>query len=427
MTAPPSVLVAGGGPAGTAAAITLASAGVEVTLLDRARFPREKCCGDGLTTGGLRRLAAIGLDPRAVASFTPVDALYASSPSGRVVRVPLVGPVGPVGTYAAVARRSDLDAALIDLARAAGATIVEGDGVSAIGPAPRGTGIAVTRTSGVVHQAQVIFAADGARSTVRRLVREREGAPPAAAGALAGRDAWFAYRQYASGVSARAATELWVRFDPALLPGYGWSFPLGGDRVNVGIGVPRQSGTSGKALKRSWNEVISSPFFGALLGGGATLEGAVRAWPIPTGVRRQDLTAWSGRILFLGDAAATADPFSGEGIAQALESGVLAARAFLSGGTTGAAAAYESAVARALFTEQRISRAARALLSSPLGARAALRGTAARPWITTAVGRWLYEEFPRAALAHPRSWRQLRDVMPGAFGDVSIGASRSSG
>jgi len=191
VTVPLSVLVAGGGPAGSAAAITLASAGVDVTVLDRARFPREKCCGDGLTTGGLRRLAALGLDPRAVGSFTPVDALYASSPSGRVVRVPLVG---PTGTYAAVARRFDLDAALIELARAAGATIVEGDGVTAIGPAPRGTGVAVTSASGVVHHPQVVLAADGARSTVRRLVRERDGAPPAAAGALAGRDAWFAYR-----------------------------------------------------------------------------------------------------------------------------------------------------------------------------------------------------------------------------------------
>lgn len=418
MTVRSSVLVVGGGPAGTAAAITLASAGVDVTIVDRARFPREKCCGDGLTTGALRRLAAIGLDPRMVGSFTPVDALYASSPSGRVVRVPLSG---PRGTYAAVARRSDLDAALLELARSAGATVVDGDGVSAVGPAPHGSGVEVTTASGAVHHAPLLLAADGARSTVRRLVRVRDGVGPDNAGALAGRDAWFAYRQYASGVSERAARELWVRFDPALLPGYGWSFPLGNGRVNLGIGVPRQHGASGRDLKRSWTDVISSSFFGALLGGGATLDGSVRAWPIPTGVRHRDLSTWDGRILFLGDAAATADPFTGEGIAQALESGILAARAVLSGGRAGAADVYGSAIAHALFTEQRISRVARALLSSPLGARAALRGTGTRPWVASAVGRWLYEEFPRAALTRPASWPQLREIGPGAFSEGELG------
>jgi geranylgeranyl reductase family protein len=409
-----SVVVVGGGPAGSSAAVTLARAGVEVVLVDRARFPREKCCGDGLTTGCLRRLDAIGLDPRSVASFTEVDALIASSPSGRVVRVPLKG---AAGVYGAVARRSDLDAALIELARSAGVKVVDGDGVAAIATAPRGSGITITLKSGAELRAPVLLAADGARSTVRRLVRAREDASAVRAGELPGRDSWLAYRQYVSSVSDQAARELWVRFDSALLPGYGWSFPLGDGRANVGIGVPRQTGTSGHELRRAWTDTLASAFFTSLLGHGATLEGAVRAWPIPTGVRRQDLTAWGGRILFLGDAAATADPFTGEGIAQALESGVLAAHAVLAGGTDGAAT-YESMIARALFTEQRISRGARALLSVPLGARAAIRGTGLGPRITNLVGRWLYEEYPRTVLTRPGSWRALRAVRPGAFANL---------
>src|SRR4051794_28484975 len=111
------VAVVGGGPAGAAAAITLARAGRHVVLIDKARFPRDKCCGDGLTAGALRRLEALGLRPDAVASWQPVDDVWVRSPSGREVCFPL--PRG-AGQYAAVARRIDLDAALPNGGRAAG-------------------------------------------------------------------------------------------------------------------------------------------------------------------------------------------------------------------------------------------------------------------------------------------------------------------
>src|SRR3712207_1121863 len=87
------VLVVGGGPAGAAAAVTLARAGRRVTVAARARFPREKCCGDGLTTGALRLLAELGLDPAAVPTWQPVDRAVLRSPSGRTVALPL--PAGP--------------------------------------------------------------------------------------------------------------------------------------------------------------------------------------------------------------------------------------------------------------------------------------------------------------------------------------------
>ncbi|HEV8116663.1 MAG TPA: FAD-dependent oxidoreductase, partial [Acidimicrobiales bacterium] len=79
------VAVVGGGPAGSAAAITLARAGRDVVLVDKATFPRDKCCGDGLTTGALRHLEALGLRPDAVASWQPVTRTIIRSPSGRTV------------------------------------------------------------------------------------------------------------------------------------------------------------------------------------------------------------------------------------------------------------------------------------------------------------------------------------------------------
>src|SRR5437773_9820569 len=120
------IVVVGAGPAGVSTAIHLARAGREVLLIDKATFPRDKCCGDGLTTGALRQLENLGLDPSLVPSWQTVEDVLVRSPSGREVVFPL--PRG-AGTYAAVARRIDLDAALVDLARAAGVKVADGHGL----------------------------------------------------------------------------------------------------------------------------------------------------------------------------------------------------------------------------------------------------------------------------------------------------------
>ena len=111
------VAVVGGGPAGAAAAIAVARAGRDVVLVDKARFPRDKCCGDGLTVAALRELEALGLRPESVAGWQPVTDVHLRSPSGRVVDLPLPRD----GLFAVVAPRVTLDAAVLDLARAAGA------------------------------------------------------------------------------------------------------------------------------------------------------------------------------------------------------------------------------------------------------------------------------------------------------------------
>ena len=116
-----------------------------------------------------------------------------------------------------------------------------------------------------------------------------------------------------------------------LLPGYAWVFPLPGGRANVGFGMLRDSGpdrhVTGKVLARTWRDLLSRPVLQDVLGPDARPEAPHRAWPIPSHLDPSRLV--HGRVLFAGDAAGVVDPMTGEGIAQALETGTLAASATL--------------------------------------------------------------------------------------------------
>ena len=131
-------------------------------------------------------------------------------------------------------------------------------------------------------------------------------------------------------MTGSAAERLWVWFEPDLLPGYAWSFPLPGGEVNVGFGVLRADGRRVADMKRTWPELLARPHVVEALGPGARLTGTHKAWPIPARIDRAVLG--TGRALFVGDAAAATDPLTGEGIAQALESGILAAEAIVAAG-----------------------------------------------------------------------------------------------
>jgi geranylgeranyl reductase family protein len=414
------VVVVGAGPAGAAAAITLARAGRDVVLVDKARFPRDKCCGDGLTTGALRRLRDLGLKETAVESWQPVDAVHVRSPSGREVTFPL--PHRGDGTYGAVARRADLDRALLDVARDAGAKVHDGHALAGARRREEGDGVVVdVEGVGAVH-ARYAIGADGMWSPLRKLV---SGAlvPPSRQDRAQNADdrpylgEWHAFRQYVAGVDASPdrAGGLWVWFDPDLLPGYAWSFPLPGGRANVGFGVPRRPGQPTHTMKDQWPDVLRRAHVREVLGPWATPEAPHKAWPIPAdpaGLRTgTTLSAWGGRVLFAGDAARAADPLTGEGIGQALDTGVLAAEAVLAAGPArpdAARAAYHRAVATTLGTDNQFAAVLSRALALPLVARAAVRAAGATPWTRRNFGRWLFEDYPRAVLLTPSRWRSLR-------------------
>lgn len=397
------VAVVGGGPAGAAAAITLARRGRDVVVVDRATFPRDKICGDGLTAGALRLLEELGLDPAAVPSWQPVDDVVVSSPSGRAVTFPL--PRGE-GVYAVVARRTELDAALLDVARGAGVKVHDGHACTA---ARELDDRVVLEVDGIGElAARYAVAADGMWSPMRKHLGL---ATPGYRGE------WHAFRQYFSSVGPRASTDLFVWFEPDLLPGYAWSFPLRDGVANVGFGIQRDGGKVARVqdMARIWPELLARPHIAEVLGPDATPESPHRAWPIPA--RIDDVRLAAGRTLFVGDAAAATDPMTGEGIGQALLTGVLAADAIDHGGLDAPIVVdtYVRTVHEALVADHRMSVLLIRALKHRKGARLALRVAGATDWTRRNFARWLFEDYPRSVITTPRRWHRGMFTGPGAY------------
>lgn len=386
------VLIVGAGPSGAAAAITLRRAGRSVIVVDKALFPRDKCCGDGLTTLALRELAPLGLRPEHVPNWQTVDAAWLRSPSGREVCLPM--PAG--GAFAATTPRRELDAALVRLARDAGAVIHEGHGLLAVEQFEDHVLAEVDGIGSV--RARFLIAADGMWSPTRKLLGLAES------GYLG---EWHAFRQYARNVTGPAAERLYVWFEPDFLPGYAWSFPLPDGRVNLGFGVLRDGTRNGKAMQADWAGLVDRPHIREALGPDVELEDRVTAWPIPAGVDRAVLTA--GRALFVGDAARVTDVMTGEGIGQAVLTGRLAAEAIVHAGALEPAAAcaeYERTVRHHLFADHRMSTVLNGWLAKPLLARGAIRLVGLTGWTRRNFVRWMFEDEPRAVLFTPSRWHR---------------------
>jgi geranylgeranyl reductase family protein len=300
------VIVVGAGPAGTAAAWTLARAGARVTMIDGSH-PREKPCGGGIT-GRALDLVAGALDGATLPAVVIDSARFTSASDPDGVAVPLTARGISGGTSLVVATRAGFDAALLEAARRAGAALI----AARVTDVTAGrAGVRVTTTGAGTYEAALVIGADGANSLVRRRLLQ-----PFRRDQLSIATGYFAH-----GVTSREVA-IEIVGDP---PGYIWSFPRPG-HLAVGICAQADCGVSAGALRARAADWIRGH-----VGGDARLE--PYSWPIPS-LRTPDLTrlAVAGpRWCLTGDAAGLVDPITREGIFFAIQSGAFAAEAAMMG------------------------------------------------------------------------------------------------
>jgi len=319
------VIVVGAGPGGSTTAYHLAQAGVDVLLLEKSSFPREKVCGDGLTPRAVKALTAMGIDTREQAGWIHNKGLRII---GGGMRLELPWPeLASFPDYGLVRPRSDFDDLLVRQAVKAGVVLRENVNVQAPvldDRTGRITGVTAKTEDGseVTYRAPLVVAADGnsSRLSLAMGLHKRDDRPMG----VAVRTYYTSPRHDDDWLESWL--ELWDKGDDGrdrLLPGYGWIFGVGDGTSNVGLGILNTSTAWGKVdykdLLRRWLDQTPEEW-------GYREENRtqpVRGAALPMGFNRQP--HYTRGMLLVGDAGGMVNPFNGEGIAYAMESGQLAA------------------------------------------------------------------------------------------------------
>ena len=315
------VIVVGAGPGGSAAAHALAQQGLDVLLLEKSSFPREKICGDGLTPRAVKSLVEMGIDTTAAGGFIRNRGLRII---GGKVRIELPWPdLATYPDYGLVRPRLDFDELLARAAQQAGARLQEQSNVTGPVLDEAGRVVGVTAKVGAekiqtTYRAPIVIAADGssARLGLQLGLVKRDDRPMGVA----------VRRYFESPRHDDDMLESWLELrapNGDLLPGYGWVFGVGDGTSNVGLGILNTTkawqDTDYKKLMARWTG--SMPVEWQFDEAHAT--GPVRGGALPMGFNRQP--HYTRGLLLVGDSAGAVNPFNGEGIAYAMESGRLAA------------------------------------------------------------------------------------------------------
>ncbi len=309
------------GTAGATTAFYLAQSGLDVLLLEKSRFPREKVCGDGLTPRAVKSLIGMGIAVGEQDGWVRNKGLRVI---GAGQRLELAWPeLSSYPGFGLVRTRHDMDEAVARRAEKAGARLIEG--ITVTGPVRhertgRITGVVARPDGGQErrYRARVVVAADGnsSRLSVSMGLRKRDDRPLGVA----------VRTYYTSPRHDDDYLESWLDLwdGDRLLPGYGWIFGMGDGTSNVGLGLLNTSAAFGHtdyhALLRKWLKSMPAEWGFTEENRAAPIRGAA----LPMGFNRTP--QYHQGLLLAGDAAGMVNPFNGEGIAYAMESGELLAR-----------------------------------------------------------------------------------------------------
>ena len=396
------VVVVGAGPAGSVAAWRLATAGVQVVMLDRATFPRDKPCGDALSRRGLAVLDRMGLADWA-ARFPAPQTLRLTAPDGSTLDIHPPAYEEEKGVcYGRMIPRRSLDARLVEVATQAGAQLLDGTRVQAI-ELNASPSVATVTANGCRVTASLVILAEGSPATLGRRL-----------GLVRGPAELVAVRQYLAG-DRGPVERLEIHFQPDILPGYVWLFPVGEGCVNVGSGTfARRNARNGSTLPTRLARFVTDPAVADGRLAQAEPVGRLRGHPLRTQLRAT--VAHTDRLLVAGDAAGLVNPLSGEGIASAMESGELAATWTLSAlehGDLSAAelAGYSRALATRYGPDHRAARFLRLALSTPAWIERIFRALSQDRELALLVGHIVIGHVsPRAALRPAVLWRLLQNM-----------------
>ncbi len=350
LSASPSfdVAIVGGGPSGSACAYWLSRAGWSVCLIEKKHFPREKTCGDGLTPRSVYQLQQMGLEDAVAAHGHRYQGLRAF---GFGASLEMSWPAHPkFPSYGYTITRFNLDGLVAEHAEGEGATVLNGVEALDLLDATPGDARHLAGSSGVVvHDkdhgvtgeihARYVVAADGQNSRLGRALGVTRNRSWPLGMALRG------YYESDRHDEPWIDSHLDIRDTSGeVVPGYGWIFPLGDGRVNVGVGLLSTGG--------AWKGVNTTKlqeYFVAQVGGAWGLSDESCCGPATGGRLPMGLSIGprvGANTMVIGDATGTINPFNGEGIAYAYETGRLAAAVL------GEALAAGDPTALALFDER---------------------------------------------------------------------------
>lgn len=308
------VIIVGGGPAGSSLAIRLAKQNKKVLILDRASFPRDKVCGDGISGKSVVLLRELGIEEEVSKALgAKIFGVTISSPDGTLLDIPMTGK-----NYGYCVRREVFDDVLFQKAKSLVQTrenFLVTDIIQENGFVVGVKGMDSKTKEAEEFRAKVVVGADGATSVVATKLGLNEHKPEHHIVAL---------RAYYEGVTD-LTDKIEIHFIDGVLPGYFWIFPVEAGKCNVGIGmVTKEVQKRGVKLDKLMLDAIAqNPLFSKRFEN-ARLIGGIRGWNLPLGSTKRK--SFGNGFLLIGDAASLIDPFTGEGIGNALFSAKFAAQ-----------------------------------------------------------------------------------------------------